>query len=990
MDKQTIVKEYVQNVNEIFKHGNTTEHSYRDAIKNLFNSFAPSFYAQNEPKRVECGAPDFVITKSNVVIGHIEAKDIPVDLHNLKGHDKEQQERFIPALNNLIYTNCLEFIFFRNAEQVGTATIAEINCKGIKIINENVQHFIDLLDGFYSAKVITVTSADKLARIMASKSRLLTDAMERSLYSGSQSLKNQLQVFDRMLIRDIREKDFCDIYSQTIAYGLLVARMHDNSPETFSKREAETLIPKSNPFLRNLFRFVASEDNDDSITWIIDDLAEMFRFTDVKKIFAEYGKTTGLNDPILHFYETFLKEFDPKKRKENGVYYTPKSVVDFIVRSVDYVLKNEFEIVDGLADYSTITKQINGQIGVERDKRKTNYGQELLVEKTFHKVEVLDPACGTGTFPTAVIELIADRFKNRKAMWNSYVAEHLIPRLHGFEIMMASYSMAHLKLGFALESTGCTLPDKRLGIYLTDALEPANDEILPLFLQFFSNEAREANEIKSNNPIMCVIGNPPYNVNSTNKGAPILKLLEAYKREPTGGKLKERNPKCINDDYVKFIRLAESYIEKNNYGIIGFITNNGFLENPTFRGMRWHLLNTFDKVYTINLHGNSLKKEKSPSGDKDENVFNIQQGTAITIFIKNGKRKASLAEVFYKDIYGLRKDKFAFLDENTVDKIDFAKVNLTEPNYFFIPKDNTNKAEYEKGISLTEAFILKNSGVQTDNDNELISFQKFNTPSCKTIAYRLFDKRFIDYDLGKIGRARYDTMKHLLNNGNIALVFKRGFPNNTAPVFITNTIADRRYWTCPGMQGAESVAPLYLYAEAMGAVEKIPNLNAEIVKQITDIIDFTPTPEQVFDYIYGYLHSPAYRAKFAEQLKIDFPRVPYPKDDKEFNRYVDFGTKLRKLHLMETVPAITTKYEVGGNNIVDKYNKIDNKIYINDTQYFDDVPVGVWEFFVGGYQPLQSWLKYRKGRTLTFNDLSHYQKIIEVLAETIKIMREIK
>jgi predicted helicase len=464
--------------------------------------------------------------------------------------------------------------------------------------------------------------------MMAGKARLLSDVIGKALTSDEElqqnsSLKDQLQAFKEILINDITPQGFADVYAQTIAYGMFAARLHDTTLNTFSRYEAAELIPKSNPFLRKLFQYIAGYDLDDRIKWVVDDLVQIFLACNVEEILKNFGKATKMEDPIIHFYETFLSEYDPKLRKARGVWYTPQPVVNFIVRAVDDILKTEFDLPQGLADTSKTKIKVDLQ------------GKQ--VEQEVHKVQILDPATGTGTFLAETIKHIHKKFAGQQGIWSNYVETHLIPRLNGFELLMASYAMAHLKLDLLLTETGYKpTKDQRFRVYLTNSLEEATNEKPNLFMsQWLTDEAIQADHVKRETPVMCIIGNPPYSGESANKGEWIMSLMEDYKKEPGGKeKLKERNPKWINDDYVKFIRFSSHLIEKNGEGILAFINPHGYLDNPTFRGMRWHLQQTFDKIYTIDLHGNSKKKETAPDGSIDQNVFDIMQGVSINIFVK--------------------------------------------------------------------------------------------------------------------------------------------------------------------------------------------------------------------------------------------------------------------------------------------------------------------------------------------------------------------
>ena len=423
-----------------------------------------------------------------------------------------------------------------------------------------------------------------------------------------------------------------------------------------------------------MFQYVAGYDLDSRISWIVDGLADVFRATDVAEILKNFGSATHKQDPIIHFYETFLSSYDPALRKARGVWYTPEPVVNFIVRAIDDILKTEFGLLDGLANNSMTTIKVNVP------------GIKNPIEKQVHRLQFLDHATGTATFLAEFIKQIYSKFKGQEGIWSDYVEKHLIPRLNGFEILMASYAMAHLKLDLLLRETGYVPKnEQRFRIYLTNSLEEFHADTGTLFANWLSAEANEANHVKRDTPVMIVAGNPPYSGESANKGEWIMRLMEDYKKEPGGKeKLKERNPKWINDDYVKFIRYGQHFIEKNGEGILAFINPHGFLDNPTFRGKRWNLLKTYDKIYTIDLHGNSKKKETAPDGSKDENVFDIMQGVSINLFIKTGKKKSNeLGKVFHYDLYGKRDFKYDFLYENSLKTIGYKKLPNIAPNYFF-------------------------------------------------------------------------------------------------------------------------------------------------------------------------------------------------------------------------------------------------------------------------------------------------------------------
>ena len=620
------IEKYIEQINKRFKSGISKEHSYRGDLETLIRELVPGVEITNEPANVtDCGNPDYVITKGKIPVGYIEAKDIGKDL-NSKVY-KEQFTRYKKALDNLIITDYIWFQFFKEGELVNEIRIAEIDNTTIKPLQENFEAFTDLVKDFCSHIGQTIKSSKKLAEMMASKARLLQDILERAITSDEKTeentlLREQYKTFKNILIHDLSPKAFADIYAQTLAYGMFAARLHDKTLYDFSRQEAAELIPKSNPFLRRLFGYVAGPDIDERIVRVVDNLAEVFRATNVEQLLKNFGKSTQTHDPIIHFYETFLAEYDPKLRKARGVWYTPEPVVNFIVRAVDDILKTEFGLPQGIADTSKTKIKVPIQ------------GSKKMQEKEVHKVQILDPATGTGTFLAEVIKHIYNKkFKAMQGAWSSYVDEHLIPRLNGFELLMASYSMAHLKLDMLLRETGYNpTKNQRFNVYLTNSLEPHHPDTGTLFANWLSTEANEANHIKRDTPVMVVMGNPPYSVSSSNKSEWIEKLMKDYKKD-----LNERNIQPLSDDYIKFIRYGEYFINKTGEGILAYISNNSFIDGIIHRQMRKHLLETFDKVYILDLHGNSKKKETAPDGGKDENVFDIMQGVSINIFIKKKK-----------------------------------------------------------------------------------------------------------------------------------------------------------------------------------------------------------------------------------------------------------------------------------------------------------------------------------------------------------------
>lgn len=1022
------IRSYISNISKSYSSGRATEHTYRGDLAQLIEAIIPGIKATNEPKRQECGAPDYILTnKNNLPVGYIEAKDIGINLRETE--KSEQLNRYKESLDNLILTDYLEFRFYRNGEKVHTISIAEADNGKITPLKDSWDNFELYLKEFCTYHIQNITSPEQLAKMMAGKARLMKDIIYNAVTNeAGTTLKDQLDAFKKILIHDMDESTFADIYAQTIAYGLFAARLNDDTPETFSRQEALQLVPQSNPFLKKLFGYIAGFELDDRLVWIVDALAEVFGACNLQEILKNFGRSTQMRDPMLHFYETFLKEYDSKLRKSRGVYYTPEPVVNFIVRAVDDILKSEFNLPKGLADTSKV------EIDAEIQKHDARYKNGVAKEKKLvHKVQILDPATGTGTFLAEVVRHIySSQFEKQQGMWSNYVEEHLLPRLHGFEILMASYTMCHLKLEMLLKETGYKPKNQqRLQVYLTNSLEEADPYTGTVFASWLSQEAAEANYIKRESPVMVVLGNPPYFGFKSNEGKWITDLTEVYKFID-GKSISERKHRLSND-YVKFIRYGQHFIEKNGEGVLAYINDHGYLFNPTFRGMRWNLMKSFDKIFVIDLHGNSKKKEVAQDGSSDENVFKIMQGVSINIFIKTKKKHSDkLAKVYYFDVLGKRDLKFDFLTQNSIEGVKFNELKPSHPFYLFQPLDNTSQTDYSEGFLLSHLFPKCVTGTVSGNDNLLtdrtvadlkkklseVQGLEIKLECIKKIDYRPFDKKAMYFiktftknpypgiDVPKSYRSRYDLMKNMTHSNYCIIVGRQGQAVGDMPwniVFISNIIVDLNMF----YRGGGVVSPLYLYSDNQSigfdqVSEREPNLNMEIVQEIADGLGLKFTKEKVntegtfapidlLDYIYAVLHSPSYRDKYKEFLKIDFPRIPYPEDAETFWKLVSKGGELRQIHLMESPILENHEYyfPVEGNNEVDKPEYKGGRVYINKDQYFENVPEISWNFYIGGYQPAQKWLKDRKGRVLTFDDIQHYQKIIKALLETDRVMAEI-
>ena len=1024
MGQMSTISNYLLSVQTELSTGNALEHTYRPALKTLIELLDETINAVNEPTRSAHGAPDFVfLNKSNkdLILGYAETKDLDVELDQIE--KSEQLKRYL-GYPNLILTNYLEFRFFKNGEKYQTIKIAQIKYGVVQSIESSFASLEHEIKAFISGKPETIKSAEKLAKIMGGKASRIRENVQRFL-NGEKDVKNQelFRIYDvikQLLVHDLKVDKFADMYAQTLVYGLFVARYYDETPDNFSRSEARDLVPASNPFLREFFDHIAGASFDSRLKYIADELCAVFSASDIPGIMQRkynlFGEAVD-KDPIIHFYEDFLKEYDPDLKKQMGAYYTPVPVVQFIIRAVDEVLKKDFDLTGGIADTSKIerVRKIQGSKSKEKIPR----------------VQILDPAVGTATFLNEIIKFIYSQFKTQQGMWSSYVETELLPRLNGFELMMAPYTIAHLKLALTLKETGINDFKQRLGVYLTNTLEEGIKTNPGLFdigiVGAITKESEEASRIKHDTPIMIVMGNPPYSGESFNKGEHAMKLVDKYKLEPGGKvKLKERNPKWINDDYVKFIAFASDLIDKTGEGIVAMITNHGYLDNPTFRGMRWQLVNTFSTLYMLDLHGNAKKKEVSPDGSPDKNVFDIQQGVSIMIGVKKKSAKDKYATVYRADLFGSRKAKFDWLNANSISSIKWDKIRLREPGYLFLNKDEQTQSEYEKYIKINELFPLNNVGIVTSRDDFVIATTReklysrissfcmsdpndqnlptlvkqsdkfqyakaitmgFDESKIQPISYRPFDNRYIYYADYFIERSRKDVMQHMATIGNIALLIKRQGKQDFSYVFVTDQLTESCMFE--SAYANNTVCPLYLY-DSMG---KVPNLNNKLVVLLLAKVEDRDKvkPEDIFDYVYASLHSPSYRAKYKDFLKSDFPRIPPAKDSKSFWQLVKLGGQLRKLHLLDEkeLGTLTTTYPVSGTNEVEKLEYKDGKVYINLTQYFDGVSQEVFDFYIGGYQPAQKWLKDRKGQSLTYDDIRHYQQIIAAQFKTIEIMKKI-
>jgi type I restriction-modification system DNA methylase subunit len=1051
MTETQAVPDYVKEVVEQFSSGQAREHGYRPALERLMRSF-DDVGATNDPKRSAHGNPDMIFWKKSnhdIILGYAEAKDITIDLD--KTAESEQLHRYA-GYNKLFLTNYLEFRFFKNGEEYERIEIGKLHDGKIDL---NAQEYIRLeneLQAFLASAPEPIKSGKRLAIIMGQRARRIRDNVVRYLMEDNdrnQELEKIYQLMKESLVHDLTKEKFADMYAQTLVYGLFAARYSDSTPDDFTRREASELVPASNPFLREFFAHIGGIHFDKRLAHIVDELCAVFAVSNVHLLIQKHLRLFEVDndkDPIIHFYEDFLKEYDPQERKRMGAYYTPVPIVRFIVRQVDRILIKDFGLLQGLADTSKVVKEIDhGQVLQIRNLKTGRIEKTSIEKRELHKVQVLDPAVGTATFLNEIVKFIAKKFDGQEGRWSSYVNDELLPRLSGFELMMAPYTIAHLKLSMTLQETGVVDLNRRLGVYLTNTLEEGIPRQQDLFSSLglaavVTEESQAASEIKHERPIMVVLGNPPYSGHSSNNTEYANNLVKKYKFEPDGIiKLQERNSKWLNDDYVKFIAFAEDMIEKTGEGIMAMITNNGYLDNPTFRGMRWRLTRTFDRIYILDLHGNAKKKETSPDGSKDENVFDIQQGVSIILGIRlpsSERRSRSNPEVYRIDMWGSRKSKFDHLNKD-IEESDWGEpIVLTDPLWLFTKgRNQESELEYSAFIPLDMLFLKNSLGFQTHRDNfaicdsilevrerlddmlsldsdELIrekyalkdnrdwqlsearerlrnqQTDKEFDQSITECVYRPFDIKFTYLDEVFSDYPRTLFKKHLLNKKNLSLGIGRQGLAVGEIEWCLATVAEYPVDANIFRRGGINIFPLYLY-DAEGS--KHPNFNRLHLETFLIRVDEKPTPEEILDYIYAILHSPSYRSKYKEFLKTDFPRIPPPSGNVEFLKLADFGHRLRELHLMKSsiIDDYHTTFPKPGTNEIAKINFDEGNVWINNTQYFGNVPELAWNFYIGGYQPAQKWLKDRKGRRLTNRDIEHYQKIVIVLIETKKLMDQI-
>jgi len=1024
-------KNYFQNIKD--KIEQSTEYTLRTDFENLINLIKPrkSVEIIQENKKTETqtfGKPDFKVSENNLEIGWIETKPYNDDLSVYI--DTPQLKRYLNVIPNLLFTNYRDFILFRDGAPILNSTLI---IKGEKKLQDsNIEKTKIIVNEFFDAKFQQIEKTEKLSILLAKHAQYLHDEITDLWNSNEKSafkekLNGLYNLFSKTLIERLTPADFIDAYAQTVTYGLLLSALSAN--KKIDKSNFIDFIPKSLSIFEEIFGLLRLSNIPDGISWIIDKLFIILNNTDYSQVQKELSfankKGRDAEDPYIYFYENFLKAYNQEKRVEKGVYYTPAAVVHFIVKVIQQSLIKDFK-----------------KSGLDDDN-----------------ISLLDFATGTGTF---LLEVFKTALENvDKGQKNGFIRNNLLKNFFGFEYLIAPYTIAHLKLTQYLTEEGFIFnqEEDRIKVYLTDTLDDTVYQRNQLF-PYISDEGEEATKIKLEKKVWVILGNPPYSNYSKNKKPFIQALINDYKKNLNETKIN------IDDDYIKFIRFAHAKIEGATYsykkrdnilkkwntfngkingaeqGIIGIITNNSYLLGVTHRQMRKSLYETFDKIYVLNLHGNSV------IGEGDKNVFDITVGVSIVLYIKTPKPLKEKEVYYYSTLeneINKREEKYNFLYYNDLNTIDWKRIKPEEPYYWFVNKDFTHNKQYETGWKITDIFNIYSSGVETKTDPITIDFEKnkikervcdilenkysisevitkyqlnkktsweysralkakFIDNEITHYHYRPFDFRFIFYNKNFISRSRHKVMDNFFEVENIGLVFPRiAKGTNSNYGFITNYVSDRALGG--SHSGSETyIAPLYIFNSNAKTDEKG---NGFLFKDEAKKDNFTKefrnflkennlneySPEQILCYIYAILFSPTYRVKYFEFLKIDFPKIPFTENLSDFKKLLDLGCELIENHLLKrSYPKNEMPiFAVEGNNEIKQiyYNEEQERLYINKNQYFENFPQSVWDYEIGGYQVFDKYLKARKDLPLSYNEINHLKKVAASIFKTIEIQLNI-
>lgn len=1022
-------EEFFNEIKKNYKKG--TEHTHRTAFHNLCTELKPNKKIEviHEPKReVGFGAPDFKIEKNSSIIGYFETKPLGENLDNIL--KSAQIKKYLSLKLPLLLTNYSEYILLIDGEINSRATlfyVTDLENTKSQIQKDDVEKVSKLFERFFISEPIKIGDAKELAVQLADRAKIVKEFIYDTLEENKSTefndkVKGLYSAFKDTLVADLDKEEFSDAYAQTVVYGFFLAFLESGKNITIN--DASRLIPNSFKVIREFFNLINDLFLPSRIEWIFNEIINLINNVDLvgiyKSISFNQKEFYQGHDPYIYFYENFLSEFDAQKRKSKGVYYTPIQVVQFITKSIESILKDKFGKQNGFADSN---------------------------------VTLLDFASGTGTFLVSIFELILEYTKGNKGRTKRLIQEHILRNFYGFEYLVAPYAISHLKLAQLLKNEGYDLSDKdRIQIYLTDTLDNTEHKAISL-MPHLTKEGKEANYIKTQKQILVITGNPPYNNKSRNNKDWIRGLIQNYKPSDE----KKLN---LDDDYIKFIRFAHLKISENKSGIVGIITNNSFLNGLTHRKMRNELLKEFSEIYILNLHGNSRIGEKTSDGSNDDNVFDIQQGVSISIFVKPNDHSAE-PKVYYYDLFGSRDDKYKFLSSYSLTDINWEIVDYLSFNKefdktrwskrfrddfsFFTPSKDTAKIKtYGEYWGITEIFKVYGSGSKTDRDELVIDFdestlsnklniafsnkyskdfqeqysltnsssykildkieqQEFESKYICDFFYRPFDTRKIYYKVGFTSRPNYQVMKHFINGSNMGYVFMRQADKNKpyTHFLVTDKIVDHHFFR--SFEGTNYITPLYLYEEESkddklfdDNLLKLENFTDEFRKFINANYKQHYTPEEILGYIYSISYSELYRKNFEEFLTIDFPRIPFYKSDKLFQSLSKLGNELIEVHTFCNSPhKLKINYPKKGKDVIEspsftiEGNSIIGKININKEQYFDNVPQTVWEYEIGGYPVIKTWLDYRKGNELSNKDQEYIINLCDIILFTIEQTKNI-
>ncbi|HVG06084.1 MAG TPA: type ISP restriction/modification enzyme [Thermoanaerobaculia bacterium] len=996
--------------------GDAREESFYPTLVGLLTRWAEraglrDLHVTTIPRKTEGCSLDFQVWRGrHHLIGYIEAKRLSADLD--REEQGEQVQRYRQTFPNLILTNFRELRLYRNGLPVSRVTIAGSwpprLSLGERESSRREAELSALLKRFLGFERPQRLGAAALVKALAGRARFLRDRIGDLLERDkSREEPSELTGFYRMLathlFSQLDEQEFANLYAQTVAYGLLAARCWEDGE--LDRRTLYERIPPASGILRDVFRYISLSPPPE-IEWIVDDLVDLLRPAGWKLALQRHFKQRGDQDPILHFYETFLRQYDPILRAKRGVFYTPPAVVSYVVRSLDHLLRTRLDRPDGLAD---------------------------------PRVWLLDPAAGTMTFVVEAFRCAIDGWRESygSAGVPALVRDHLLPRSFGFELMMAPYAIGHLKMSLFLAEQGYELSEgDRVNLLLTNALvqEDLKQGIVP-GMTSLAREVRKAAEVKEDPRICVVLGNPPYSGHSENpvdrkkrKDDPV----RAY-YQMDGVPLKEKNAKWLQDDYVKFLRFAQGKIEAHCEGVIGLVLNHGYLDNPTFRGLRRSLMDSFDEIYVLDLHGNRRKREVTPAGARDENVFDIEQGVSILLAVK----KPGLAKsIFRADLRGNRASKLRWLAARDVESTSWTVLQPRGPSYLFVERDTRLEELYVRGIPLPEIFPEHSVGVLTARDAYVMDFDlpelrkriiklrkgllprevvpdgyPKDTGSWKLteavrrasedaewekrfteILFRPFDLRHVFYADYLVERPRERVMGHLLRGRNLALVVPRQSKDGPGAL-VTGQIAAHK---AVSAYDINYVFPLWLLPEGIFPA-RVPNVSPEVLRFLERSLGTVPGPEAILGYVYAVLYSHRYRDRYAVFLASDFPRILFPRDRYLFEALSGLGSELVQLHLPGKPLRPATRFlgegsgRLGRNRkVLRDYREDERRVYVNeDGQHFDGIPLQVWEYRIGGYQVLDRWLQDRAGRKLTLEEIQAFCRTATALGRTVEVQRRI-